>query len=287
MNKLSRVEELVRMNKYADALGEVNNILNLDNKNQEAHICKARILNIMGRKEEAMVFYESIINQFPENIDAHLDLVDEYSFAIKVNEHKEPFSLKIIRLGERIKILDSHKAPYFEMGNAYRILGEISLAIDSYNNAIQQKALDARICALYSKNTREKSNIEYAIRRISEDREIIYDSLCSKAESFQEMDRNKEAIETYLKAIDMNIFRKREFESHDEYYSIRNIYDAMGNKKEAKAYEEKAKRMEKIYNDAQDKSKGRMTEDEFNNWYINYFEFDKEGNIIGQKKKIN
>jgi len=108
--------------------------------------------------------------------------------------------------------------------------------------------------------------------------------LCVKAKCLWEMDKLNEAIECYLKAIEINIFRKREFESFDEYLSIRNIYDAMGDIETALMYEKKARKLEKINNDAYDKSHGRMTADEFDAWYNNYFEFDKDGNIIGQKK---
>ena len=145
-----------------------------------------------------------------------------------------------------------------------------------------------RAYALYLKEkAQDNSAIDIATKQISENRVIIYDALCFKAKCLWELDREKDAIDCYLKAIEMNVFRKREFESYDEYYSIRNIYDAMGDVETAQVYEEKAKRLEKIYNDAHDKNQGRMTEDEFNNWYVNYFEFDKAGNIIGQKNKEN
>jgi len=144
MDKLNKVNELVGLNRYSDALIEIDGILKSESKNQEAYITKARILSIMGRKEEATAFYESIIDKFPSNIDAYLDLVDSYSFEIELNKNIKLFSLKIISLGEKVKSLDTYYAPFFEIGNAYRSLEEFHLAVEEYNNAIKQRALKVR-----------------------------------------------------------------------------------------------------------------------------------------------
>jgi tetratricopeptide (TPR) repeat protein len=285
MNDLEKIYELIHVSKYTEALSEVSRVLDSEKENQEAYIIKARILNLTRKKEEAIILYEKIIDKFPAYIDAYLDLVEVYDFEISLKRNVELYSKLIISLGVKVTILDSYKAPFFEMGNAYRNLGEHLLAVEAFNSAIEQKALITRVVALYMREkSQDESVIEYGTRKISDNREIIYDALCVKAKCLWEMDKLNEAIECYLKAIEINIFRKREFESFDEYLSIRNIYDAMGDIETALMYEKKARKLEKINNDAYDKSHGRMTADEFDAWYNNYFEFDKDGNIIGQKK---
>lgn len=283
MNELKIIQDLVEKNQYAQALVELDRLLETEKNNQDAHIFKARLFQLMNRDADAIKQYEEIISKFPENIDAYLDLIEILS--MHRYSCKETYD-KVIELGKKVELKDKSKAPYFRMAKIYRKNNQTDLAIETYDKAIKQKAIEIKACALIANNKKyDREVIDYAINSITEARLTLYDSFCEKAKCLLEIKKFQEAIDTYTTAIQINISRRQEFKSYAEYDAISKIYCLLGDNEKAKFYEDKARKLEEIDIDAYDKSQGRATDVEFNAWFDSCFDVDKDGKIIGIKKQ--
>lgn len=278
--KIPSLKELIEKNQYSEALTELNKLLDVEKGNYDAYIFKARIHQLMNKDNDAIKLYEDIINKFPDKYDPYLDLIEIYELQKDEDAYK-----RIVTYGNKVNSIDKNETPFFQIGEAYYAMGQIDSALEAYNNAVKQKAIEIRVCSLISYNKKHDNDIiERAIRSIGDNRWILHRALFGKAGCLRQLNKLEEAIDTYKTAIALDVIRKREYESHDACQNVSEIYYMLGKEASGRFYKNKAETLEKIDKDAYDKSHGQMTEDEFNAWYDNYFEIDKNGTIIGYKK---
>ncbi|MDP2653199.1 MAG: hypothetical protein Q8Q08_04115 [Candidatus Omnitrophota bacterium] len=136
---LDDIRHLVEISQYAEALTATSKFLDFNRKNYEGHILRGRILQLMNKTTEAIEFYESIILEFPENIEAYINLIGIYSepciisgTLVRGYENEIAWN-KIIALGNQVGIMNKDKVPFQEMAVAYHALGRTQLALDAYD----------------------------------------------------------------------------------------------------------------------------------------------------------
>ena len=289
---LEDVRHLVETSKYSEALAMINKFLDFDRENYEGHILKGGILQLMNKTTEAIDFYQGVIQKFPREVEAYLDLIGIYSepgviSGNLVHGYENEIAWgRIIVLAKQVGMIDRSKTPFFEMAEAYYALKSLEQSLEAYDCAIKQKALLIRATTIASfKKDLPDDYRGFCIQNISKNREFLYRSLVKKAACLQELGKSKEAIDLYKTAISMNAFRRREFESYNLYHTLAYIYGELGDTKNADLCSKKGVDLEKINNDAYEREQGRMTDDEFFAWYESSFEFDKDGNILRMKKE--
>lgn len=283
INQFAEIRKLIEKSDYTKAIAELDKIIGSEKNNYDAYILKAGALQLIFKEDETAKLYEYIINVFPDNPEAYIELISLYNVQLK----KAPNSQKkIIQLCEQLEKISESKTPYHILAKTYDDLDETELALEAYEEAIKQQAIHIRVTSMFLTQKKFAQDArEYAINEIAERRVILYDALTGKADCLRQRGETQKAIDTYKIAIDINIFRKRENESYDEYEKIAKIYEfELDNPKTAKFYYDKAERLEKLNTDAYDIEQGRMTEDEFNEWFDSYFKVDENGKIIGIKK---
>jgi len=291
---LDEVREFIKINKYDEAINELNKIIEYNKDNLEAYLMKAGILQLMDKQDEAIKLYEDIIVKYPDKTEAYKELIDIYALP---SQKTDEVNKKIISLCKKLESINENKTPYNVLAKVYDDLEKPDMALLYYDKAIKQEIIHIQAEAhILNDKSQPQDILDYALDDICERRYNLYRLLSDKAfclkmmaQFDEEVDSEKniklhEAIRLYEDAIKLNISRDSESDSYSEYESISEIYNLLGDYEKAKLCREKAEQLEKLARDEYDRSQGRMTDDEFEEWYSSYFDFDNEGNIIGIKK---
>ena len=282
---LDRVRDLIAEDKYTEAIVKLEEIIRANDKNIEAYLMKAGVLQLMdeiGKKAGAIKLYEFIIDKFPNHTQAYIELIEILDLSYKMQRDDN----KIVCLSNKIKEIDENKVPYSLLAKAYNNIGYYELALESYNKAIEKEQLRVKACKAILENPKY-SEEEKDFARGELDNDKLYEAYCGKAEILTQVEKYKESIKTYQEAITLKIQQGCEHESYSEYEELATIYGILGNSQKESYYRQKAEEFEKINDAVFDKERGYITDDEFNEWYDKHVEVDDDGNIINIKPDEN
>ena len=252
---------------YLLSLKDYENTLKLDSSYTTAYFNMAICLSNLNRKKESIYYYEKILNECPNDIEAYLGICKSYREIgnyKKASEYVEK-AFSIFKDGSP-KIANL----YYEKGMCLYNIKQYLEAMNFFEKAIEFNNANNNlfisdcyyhkgICSLKI-NQKENGfkDFEQALKYNNKNGEIYY----YKAFFFMDSENYEEAIDTYFKAINLN--KEIYTNKNDGYFNIAYCYLQLEKFEEAKKYLILSK---------------KINEDKIKNYFINGVNACEEGNI--------
>ena len=224
---------------YLLSLQDYENTLKLDSSYTTAYFNMAICLSNLNRKKESIYYYEKILNECPNDIEAYLGICKSYR---EIGNYK-----KASELVEKAFLIFKNDSPkianlYYEKGMCLFNIEKYLDAIKYFNKAIEYNNVNNKlfisdcyyhkgICALKI-NQKEDGfkDFEQALNYNNKNGEIYY----YKAFFYMDFENYEEAINSYLDAININ--KELYTIKNDGYFNIAYCYLQLEKFEEAKNY---------------------------------------------------
>ena len=308
--KLSKIHNLIKKNQYSIAQEKIIELIDEEPSNLSYKNLLAIIYVNQNKIKDSIIVLKNIIKQFPNFIDAHINLGNIYvelrelskakdcfkqattinpahSIALynlanvydkqyKYNKSLKIYSKLILKDPHNLELLNSYSSTHIKIGNldkAKKILNKILKLNPKYTNAI------INVGIIYKKKNNLKQAIKYftlAIK-IEPNLAVAYYNL---GIIYENMDKLYDAVYYFNKAI---IKKSKYIEAH---YNLGCVLDKIGRIKEAILHYQKVLNYDSNHFKAQyNLSRDQLSIDDFHNGWIGFELRYKQG--AGTKEVIN
>lgn len=130
---LEKIRKLTLAGEYDQALSDVDKVLANNPEDQDALGLKGNIMELMQRDDEARMYYEKVLELNPTNVQAWVDLGDNYSNNQNISKALEYYdgACSLIKQGVIYAArLNEVEQAYFAKASLLKTVGKLQEAID-------------------------------------------------------------------------------------------------------------------------------------------------------------